>query len=298
MTLTARVVGADVLRQVKRIELRTRRLVDTLFSGEYRSVFRGQGMEFAEVRAYEPGDEYRAIDWNVSARMGSPYVKTFEEERELTLMLVVDRSGSVEFGSPGTKAERAVEVAAVLALAAARQNDRVGAVVFSSGIDHVVSPAKGRRHALRVIRDLIAFSPQNRGTDIGTALAHVSRLLRHRSIVVILSDFRARGWEDQLRSLVRRHEVVAITVDDARELSLPRAGWVELEDAESGSLLLVDTSNEETRTNLQISAESVRLSRARALKQAGVDHVALRTDQPYTEALHRAFAERARRLRR
>ncbi len=271
MTLAARVVGADVLRQVQRIELRTRRLVNTLFSGEYRSVFRGQGMEFAEVRAYQPGDEYRAIDWNVSARMGSPYVKTFEEERELTLMLVVDRSGSVEFGRPGTKAELAVEVAAVLALAAARQNDRVGAVIFSTGIDHVVPPAKGRRHAMRVIRDLIAFEPRDRNTNLGTALSYVSRLLHHRSIVAVLSDFRAESWEQPLRNLVRRHEVVAITVDDLREMELPSAGWVELEDAEA---------------------------RARSLKFAGVDHVELRTDQPYAEALHRAFAERARRLRR
>jgi uncharacterized protein (DUF58 family) len=298
VTLAARVVGAEVLRQVKRIELRTRRLVNTLFSGEYRSVFRGQGMEFAEVRAYQPGDEYRTIDWNVSARMGSPYVKTFEEERELTLMLVVDRSGSVEFGRPGTKAQRAVEVAAVLALAAARQNDRVGAVIFSTGIDHVVPPAKGRRHALRVIRDLIAFEPQNRGTNIGTALSYVSRLLHHRSIVVVLSDFRAQAWEEQLTNLVRKHEVVAITVDDVREMELPSAGWVDLEDAESGDRVLVDTSSRRTRTKQQIAAEAVRLARARALKHAGVDHVELRTDRPYAETLHRAFAERARRLRR
>ncbi len=159
MSTASRLVGADVLRQVKNIELRTRRLVTNLFSGEYRSVFRGHGMEFAEVRAYQHGDEYRSIDWNVSARMGSPYVKVFEEERELTLLLVVDRSGSEEFGAPVTKSERGVEVAAVLALAAARQNDRVGALIFSGGIDHVVPPAKGRRHALRIIRPLFVFPP-------------------------------------------------------------------------------------------------------------------------------------------
>ena len=298
MTSPARVVGAEVLRQVKRIELRARRLVTSLFSGEYRSVFRGHGIEFAEVRAYQQGDDFRAIDWNVSARMGSPYVKTFEEERELTLLLVVDRSGSVEFGAPCTKAERAVEVAAVLALAAARQNDRVGAVIFSQGIDHVVPPAKGRSHALRVIRDLLAFAPQQRGTNISAALAYVSRLLRHRSIIVVLSDFRARGWEDQLQNLTMRHEVVAITVDDARELQLPASGWIELEDAESGGRLLVDTSHRATRLKLEIAAEEARLARARALKRSKVDHIALRTDRPYAEALHRAFAERARRLRR
>ena len=298
MTSTARVVGADVLRQVKRIELRARRLVSTLFSGEYRSVFRGQGIEFAEVRAYQHGDDFRSVDWNVTARMGSPYVKTFEEERELTLLLVVDRSGSVEFGRPCTKSDIAVEVAAVLALAAARQHDRVGAVVFSGGIDHVVPPGKGRTHALRVIRDLLAFTPQDRGTNIKAALAYVARLLRHRSIVVVLSDFRARGWEEQLRSIALRHEVVAITVDDSRESHLPEAGWIELEDAESGVKMLVDTSSSDARLRLQIAAEEARLARERSLKQAGVDHIALQTDRPYAEALRRAFAERARRLRR
>jgi uncharacterized protein (DUF58 family) len=260
-----------VLRQVKAIELKTRRLVSTLFSGEYRSVFRGQGIEFAEVRAYEQGDDYRSIDWNVSARMGSPYVKTFVEEREL---------------------------AAVLALAAARQNDRVGAVIFSSGVDHVVPPAKGRGHALRVLRDLIAFRPTERGTNIGAALGYSARLLRHRAVVVIISDFRAADWEQPLRRLSRRHEVVAITVDDPRELELPDAGWVELNDAESGGALLVDTSHAPTRVRLRIAAEQARLQRARVFSQTQVDHIALRTDQPYAQALHRTFALRARRLRR
>ena len=298
MTTPSALVGADVLRQVKTIELRTRRLVNTLFSGEYRSVFRGQGMEFSEVRSYEHGDDYRSIDWNVSARMGSPYVKTFVEERELTLLLVVDRSGSEEFGSPVMKAERGVEVAAVLALAAARQNVRVGALVFSGGVDHVVPPRKGRRHALRIIRDLIAFRPVDRRTNIAGALAYASHLLRHGSIVVVLSDFRAPAWEEPLARLAGRHEVVAITVDDPRELELPEAGWIELQDAESGERTLINTTHGGTRLALTMAAEDVRLRRARALKQAHVDHVALRTDRPYAEALHRAFAERARRLRR
>jgi uncharacterized protein (DUF58 family) len=291
-------VGPEVLKQVKAIELRTRRLVSTLFSGEYRSVFRGQGLEFAEVRAYEQGDDYRSIDWNVSARMGSPYVKTFMEERELTLLLVVDRSGSVEFGQPRPKSERAVEVAAVLALAAARQNDRVGALMFSEGVDRVVPPAKGRAHALRVLRDLVAFQPTHRGTNLGGALAYGARLLRHRAIVVIISDFRATDWEQPLRRLARRHEVVAVTVDDPREMELPDAGWVELRDAESGVGVLVDTSHGPTRVKLRIAAEQARLQRARIFTQVQVDHLALRTDRPYAQALHRTFALRARRLRR
>jgi uncharacterized protein (DUF58 family) len=292
------VVGADVLRQVKRIELRARRLVNTLFSGEYRSVFRGQGMEFAEVRAYESGDDYRAIDWNVSARMGSPFVKTFVEERELTVLLVVDRSGSEEFGDPSTKAELGAEVAAVLALAAARQHDRVGALVFSGEVDHVVPPRKGRLHALRIIRDLLAFSQRDRRTNVAGALAYAGQLLHHRSIVVILSDFRAVGWEEPLARLARRHEVVAITVDDPREAELPAAGWLELRDAETGESVLVNSDRADVRRAVAMAAEADRLARARAFTRARVDHVGLRTDQPYAEVLHRAFAERARRLRR
>lgn len=294
----ARVVGPDVLRQVKLIELRTRRLVSSLFSGEYRSVFRGQGIEFAEVRAYELGDDFRAIDWNVSARMGSPYVKTFEEERELTVLLVVDRSGSVDFGAPRTKQSVAVEVAAVLALAAARHNDRVGAVLFADQVETVVPPAKGRRHALRVIRDLLAFQPKTRGTNLAAALAYASRLLTHRAIVAVVSDFRSTGWEPPLFRLAGRHEVVAITVDDPRELELPDAGWIELEDAETGERRLVDTSDQRTRLALRFAEEERRLARGRTLAAAQVDEVALRTDVPYAQALRDAFARRARRLNR
>lgn len=298
MSGQAPLVGPEVLRQVKHIELRTRRLVGSLFTGEYRSVFRGQGIEFAEVRAYQHGDDFRAIDWNVSARMGQPYVKLFDEEREVTLLLIVDRSGSVEFGNPVRKAERAVEVAAVLALAAARNNDRVGALIFSDNIDHVVRPAKGRRHALRVIRDMLAFRPQKRGTNLQLALAYASKLLNHRSIVVILSDFRAKGWEDQLRRLARRHEVVAITIDDPRERELPEVGWIEVEDAETGERLLLDTAAAESRLKLQIKAEDGRLARARTLERSHVDQIMLHTDRPYSQVLHAAFARRARRLRR
>lgn len=298
MMRAARMVGPDVLRQVRRIELRARRLVTTLFSGAYRSVFRGQGIEFAEVRAYELGDDFRAIDWNVSARMGAPFVKTFEEERELTLLLVLDRSGSVAFGRPRTKVEIAVEVAAVLALAAARQNDRVGALLFSDVVEHVIPPAKGRRHVLRVIRDLLAFEPSGRGTNLAAALAHAGRLLRHRAIVVVLSDFRAEGWDVALRRLKRRHEVVAITVDDPREVDLPDAGWIELEDAESGARLLVDSTDGGGRLRLRIAAEERQLDRARILQRIGVDQISLVTDRPYAQELHAAFARRARRLQR
>ena len=293
-----RVVTPEVLKQVKGIELRTRGLVNSLFTGDYRSVFRGQGIEFAEVRAYQQGDDFRSIDWNVSARFGHPFVKTYAEERELTLLLIVDQSGSLQFGRVPTKAGLAVEVGAVLALAAARHQDLVGALMFSDRVELVVRPAKGRLHALRVIRDLVAFRPRGRGTNIGEALRYAAKLLRHRSIVVVLSDFRADGWEEPLARLGSRHDIVAITIDDPREVELPDAGWVDMQDAETGTRVLLDTSHAATRTRVRIAAERMMQERTRKLIQAGVDRVSLRTNVSYAVPLRRAFAERARRLRR
>jgi uncharacterized protein (DUF58 family) len=291
-------ITSDLLRQVKQIELRTRGLVAALFTGEYRSVFRGQGMEFAEVRAYGDGDDYRSIDWNVSARLGSPYVKTFAEERELTLMLVVDRSGSTEFGEPRTKAAVAVEIAAVLALAAAWHGDRVGALLFADKVERVVPPAKGRRHALRVIRDVLASAPAGRRTNLAAALTYALDLLAQRAIVVVLSDFLAEGWERPLRQLAARHDVVAVTVDDPRERVLPPGGWLELEDLETSSRRLLDLGHEAVRR--QASLESTRRvdERRRILGAAGVDVVPLVTGEDYAVPLRRAFAARARRLHR
>jgi uncharacterized protein (DUF58 family) len=291
-------ISPEILKQVKGIELRTRGLVASLFAGEYRSVFRGQGMEFAEVRAYEHGDDFRSIDWNVSARLASPFVKTFTEERELTLMLIVDQSGSTRFGEPLTKAGLAVEVAAVLALAAAYHNDRVGALLFSDAIERVIPPRKGRRHALRVIRDLVAFQPAGRRTNLGASLSYASRLLRHRSIVVVLSDFIAEGWERPLSRLGARHEVVAITVDDPRENQLPDSGWIEMADAETGRRILVDTGSREVRLRVAQLAERRRDERTRSLLAAGADQVHLETGTDYALPLRRAFALRARRIRR
>lgn len=292
-------VAPEILKQVKAIELRTRGLVGSLFAGEYRSVFRGQGMEFAEVRAYEPGDDIRAIDWNVTARLGSPFVKTFTEERELTVMLLVDQSGSTtRFGEPMTKAALAVEVAAVLALAAAYHNDRMGALLFADEVERVIPPRKGRNHALRVIRDLVAFEPAGRRTNLAASLLYASRLLRHRSIVVVLSDFLADGWERPLRRLAARHEVIAITVDDPREHALPDAGWIELADAESGQHVLIDTGNAGVRNRLAALAARRREDRARMLTRSGADIVQLETGTNYAVPLRRAFELRARRLRR
>ena len=293
-----RTVSPEILKHVQEIELRTHALVNTLFSGEYRSVFRGQGIEFAEVRAYQEGDDFRAIDWNVSARFGHPFVKSFAEERELTLLLIVDQSGSLHFGQPQSKAAVAVEVAAVLALAAARHHDRVGTLMFTDRVEYVVRPAKGRAHALRVIRDLLAFAPRGRGTNLAEALRYAAKLLRHRAIVVVISDFRADGWEDPLAQLSEHNDVVAITIDDPRELRLPDAGWVDFSDAETGQRVLLDTGDPRTRTRLLVANERLAQERARRLQQSSVDRVSLRTDVPYGLALRRAFHARARRLKR
>lgn len=288
-------IPPEILRQVKNLALRTRGLVDTLLTGEYRSVFRGHGMEFAEVRAYEPGDDYRSIDWNVSARLGAPYIKTYTEEREVTLFLVVDRSGSTVVGDPVSKADRAVEVAAVLALAAAREHDRVGALAFTDRVERVVPPAKGRRHALRVIRDLLVFQPQGRQTDLAGALAYTAQLLKHRSVVAVLSDFLAPGWDALLRQLAVRHEVFAITVDEGREQAPPAAGWMTFTDAESGRRALVDLGDARTRRRWKVVAHRHREALTERLRAAGAYQVALNTHGDYGPDLRRAFARRLHR---
>ena len=288
-------IPAEILKQVKSLALRTRGLVDTLLTGEYRSVFRGQGMEFAEVRAYEPGDDYRAIDWNVSARLGAPYIKTYTEEREVTLFLVVDRSGSTVVGDPVSKADRAVEVAAVLALAAAREHDRVGALTFTDRVEHIVPPAKGRRHALRVIRDLLAFRPEGQQTDLVTALHRTAQLLKRRAIVVVLSDFLAPGWDSPLRQLAARHQLFAVTVDDRRELQPPLSGWMTFTDAEAGGRALVNLGDDRVRRRWIAAAGRARQVRAERLRAAGAYEVALATTGDYAVDLRRAFARRLHR---
>src|SRR5687768_3769245 len=218
-------VPPEILRQVKLIELRTRGLVNSVFTGEYRSVFKGQGMEFSEVREYQPGDEVRSIDWNVTARMRRPFVKRYIEERELTVMLAVDLSGSERFGTTTRfKSELATELGAVLAMSAIRNNDRVGILLFTDRVEHVVPPRKGRRHALRIIRDLLVHEPAGHGTDIPDALEYLGKMLRSKSIVFVLSDFLGQDLERPLKLLAQRHDVIAITIEDPSERRLPDVG--------------------------------------------------------------------------
>ena len=292
-------VPREVLRQVKLIELRTRGLVNTVFSGEYQSVFKGQGMEFAEVREYAPGDEYRAIDWNVSARMGHPYVKKYTEERELTVMFAVDLSGSEQFGTRGRfKAELAAEVAAVLAMAAIKNNDRVGLLLFTDRIEEFVPPKKGRRHALRLIRDLLAFKPTGVGTDLSVALDYLGRILRHRAIVFFISDFLDSGFEKSLKVIGRRHDLVAVTVSDPREAVIPDVGYLELIDAESDQRVVLDSSNRFVREQFEYLANEEDVKLRRLLRRLSVDQIEIQTDRSYVKPLIDFFRARERKLTR
>jgi uncharacterized protein (DUF58 family) len=296
-----RVVGVppDVLRQVKLIELRTRRLVNSVFSGEYRSVFKGQGMEFAEVREYMAGDEVRTIDWNVTARMGRPFVKRYIEERELTVMLVVDVSGSARFGTRSRfKSELASELAAVLTMSAIRNNDRVGVLLFTDRVEHVVPPRKGRRHGLRVIRDLLLHEPVGRGTDVAGAVTYLDRVLAHRAIVFVVSDFQEAELERPLKRLAQRHDVIAVTVTDPAEQELPDAGLVRFHDPESGTDVDVDTSDPDVRRTFDDQVTAELATRRHLLRRLAIDEIAVRTDAPYLEPLLRFFRSRETRLRR
>ncbi len=292
-------VPPDVLRQVKLLELRTRGLVNSLFTGEYRSVFKGQGMEFAEVREYQPGDEVRSIDWNVTARMQRPYVKRYIEERELTVMLAVDVSGSERFGTRRRfKSEVASELAAVLTMSAIRNNDRVGALLFTDRIEHVVPPRKGRRHALRLIRDILAFEPAGRETDIGGATEYLSKMLAHKAIIFLVSDFLGANIERPLKLLAQRHDVVAVTVEDPSERVLPDIGLVRLIDPETGQSLDIDTSDPAVRAQFDSSVSGEADRRRHLLRRLAIDEIPVGTERGIMEPLLRFFRSRETRLRK
>ncbi|MFI5230275.1 MAG: DUF58 domain-containing protein [Gemmatimonadales bacterium] len=292
-------VPPEVLRQVKLLELRTRGPVNSLFTGEYRSVFKGQGMEFAEVREYQAGDEVRSIDWNVTARMQRPYVKRYIEERELTVMLAVDVSGSERFGTRRRfKSEVASELAAVLAMSAIRNNDRVGAVMFTERIEHVVPPRKGRRHALRLIRDILAFEPTGRGTDIGGATEYLNKMLSHKAIIFLVSDFFGVDIERPLKLLAQRHDVVAVTVEDPSEHVLPDIGLVRLVDPETGDTLDVDTSNPVVRAQFGVNVREESERRLHLLRRLAIDEIPVSTATGIMDPLLKFFRARETRLRK
>lgn len=286
-------LSREQLKTVRKIQIRTSHLVSELFAGQYQSVFKGRGMEFAEVRPYLPGDEVRTIDWNVTARSGFPHVKRYVEERELTVMLLVDASASTRFGSVRQfKQELAAELAAVLAYSAITNNDKVGLVIFSDQIELALPPRKGNRHVLRVIREILNHTPRGTGTDIPRALDHLNRVTRRRCVTFLLSDFLAPDLRRPLRVANRRHDLIAVVLEDPRENALPDVGLVALEDPESGATTIVDTGDARVRAEYQRRREAARIERDRFLRTLDVDAIGVRTDQPYANALMRFFRSR------
>lgn len=287
----------ELLSQVHRLEIRTRRLVNEIFSGAYSSVFRGLGMEFAEVREYVPGDDVRAIDWNVTARMGHPFIKKFMAEREMTVLLMVDASASMRFGTAARwKSELAAEVAAVLGFSAIRNNDKVGLCLFSDRVEKFIRPQKGRTHTLRVVREVLEFAPQRSSTSIEEALRYLNRVVKRRAVVFLLSDF-YQAPERLLAITARRHDLIALEVQDPREAQWPDAGLMELEDLESGARLLVDTSDRALRAQFDRQARERHHQLESMLRRHGIDHIRLRTDRSFVQPLKEFFERRARRLR-
>ncbi len=316
-------IPRELLKKIRQIEIRTNRLVSESVSGAYHSVFKGQGMNFDEVREYQAGDDVRAIDWNVTARMNHPFIKKFVEERELTVMLVVDLSGSGLFGSSEqSKRELAAEIASVLAFSAIRNNDKVGLVLFSDEVEKFIPPRKGRRHVLRVIREILFFEPKRHGTDLPGALHFVSRMLPHKSVVVVLSDFLearapmrfgsrtmsvaplpaaeplAPATQVALRQAHRRHDLVAVQITDRYELEMPALGRLVLKDSETGEVVEINTSNAGQRAAFAEQQLLFQAALRRAFRTIGIDSIQLRTDQPYAAALGKFFDTREKRRRR
>ncbi len=286
-------LSSEQIKAIRRIQIRTSHLVSDLFGGQYQSVFKGRGMEFAEVRQYLPGDDVRAIDWNVTARTGVPHVKRFTEERELTVMLVVDVSGSTHFGSRSQlKQELAAELAALLAFSAISNNDKVGLVIFTDRVELSLPPRKGTRHVLRVVREILNHQPQGLGTDIPLALDHLNRVAAKRCVVFLLSDFLQPNLKRALRIARRRHDLIGVVLEDPRERDLESAGLVALQDAESGGRVLVDTSDGAVRESFRKQQRQRCEERDRLLRAVDVDSIHVRTDQPYTRELLRFFRAR------
>jgi len=288
-------IPKEIIKKVRQIEIRTKRMVNDILAGEYHSVFKGRGMEFSEVREYTLGDDIRTIDWNVTARTGHLHVKRFVEERELTVMLLVDASGSGRFGSVGQfKSELGAELSALLAFAAIKNNDRVGLIVFTDRIEKYIPPKKGRKHVLRLIREVLAFEPQGRGTNVAEALDYLARVQKRRSVVFLISDLLSKSWDQALKIANRKHDVVTLCLEDPREQQLPPVGLVHFEDAETGEAVVIDTSDREVRRRLEQHTRAQAEALERTLKRLQVDHVHITTGQDYLIPLVQLFERRAR----
>ncbi len=286
----------ELLKQVRQIEIKTKGLVNQVFSGEYHSVFKGRGMEFSEVREYQMGDDIRTIDWNVTARLGQPYVKVFEEERELTLMIMVDISGSLFFGSvEKTKQEVAAELSSILSFSALKNNDKVGLILFSDKIEKFVPPRKGRKHILRIIRDVLSFEPEGKKTDIKSALEFLNSTIKKRSIVFLISDFIDEGYEKILRIVGRKHDLIGVVLNDIRENELPSLGIIKFLDAETGQETWVDTGSKHFNSNFSKIIEQKQLKRKYLFLSSRLDSINISTGEDYVKPLVQFFKMREKR---
>jgi len=285
--------AAELLKRVRQIEIKTRGLSNHIFAGEYHSAFKGRGMTFSEVREYQFGDDIRNIDWNVTARFNHPYIKVFEEERELTVMLIIDVSGSRDFGTISTfKKNIITEMAATLAFSAIQNNDKIGMIFFSDHIEKFIPPKKGRKHILHLIRELITFTPQNKETDISEALRFMKNAIKKRCTAFIISDFMDDRFEDALKIANQKHDIVALKVYDKRETEIPPIGWMKLKDAETDQLMWVNTSDSKVRENYRRHWLETDAKIKTIFRKAGVDNVTVRTDEDYVKALISMFKKR------
>nr|MBU1328860.1 DUF58 domain-containing protein [Candidatus Omnitrophota bacterium] len=291
-------IPKEILKKVRQIEIRTGRLVNDVFAGEYESIFKGRGMEFHEVREYVPGDDIRSIDWNVTARAGHPYVKKFIEERELTVIIMADMSGSGSFGTRNKmKVEVMAEIGAVLSFSAIKNNDKVGLLLFTDKVEKFIPPKKGRPHVLRVIRELLYYKPESRKTSINSALEYLGKILKKRAVVFLISDFMDSNYERLLGILNKRHDIIGISISDPREKDLIDIGLVEFEDAETGETLFLDTGDDLLKKELAKKRSSFINTRNRAFRSMGLDSIDISTDKPYIEPLILFFKARAKRFR-
>jgi uncharacterized protein (DUF58 family) len=291
-------LAKETLKKVKKIQLKITRLSNNAMSGHYTSAFKGMGIEFDEVRAYTPGDDVRAIDWNVTARTGIPYIKRYIEERELTIMLLVDLSASERFGTVNSlKSDLAAEISALLAFLAIQNNDKVGLLIFSDRAEHFIPPQKGRHHVLRVIREILNYQPTGTKTNISAALEYTNRILKHRSVIFLLSDFLDSEFEKPLQHLSRYHDLIAININDPREFEMPSMGLVELEDRETGDRITLDTSDPVIRNSIKTEAMKREIAIDKLFKHNKIDRIEISTDRSYVEPLQKFFRKRERRTR-
>jgi uncharacterized protein (DUF58 family) len=291
------VLPKDLIKRIRKLEITTRKVVSDMLAGQYHSVFKGRGMAFSEVRQYQPGDEIRIIDWNVTARMNDAYVKVFTEERELTVMLLVDVSASEDFGSKArSKSEMAAEIAAQIAFSASANNDRVGLILFSDQVEKVIPPKKGRKHVLRVVSDILSFRPVRKGTSLAAGLNYLSQIAKRKSVTFLISDFLAADYEKPLRIVGRKHDLVPVVIADPLEEAFPKMGIVDMEDPETGERITVDTTDPMVRGQFARTMAASKEVRRKLFKKLELDHVELKAGEEYVNALTRFFRVRAKRM--